>query len=112
MGRVAPITGGAEADNSGGTLSRAVLFAGQAMFGSLSMPEYNQLLRAYSISKLEGRRNHRFTVPDGWGRKRKNEARLQLASFLPSAYISAMFDTITAELTTAIDKLDHLRRFL
>jgi hypothetical protein len=26
--------------------------------------------------------------------------------------VSAMFDTITAELTTANDKLSHLRRFL
>ena len=28
------------------------------------------------------------------------------------AYSSAMFDAITAELTTAADKLTHLRRFL
>ena len=28
------------------------------------------------------------------------------------AYLPQMFDTITAELTTAVDKLTHLRRFL
>ena len=28
------------------------------------------------------------------------------------AYIPAMFDTITAEVTTAAEKLAHLRRFL
>jgi hypothetical protein len=30
----------------------------------------------------------------------------------PRPTFPAMFDTITAELTTATDKLDHLRRFL
>jgi len=40
------------------------------------------------------------------------ESEFAFATRLPAPYILPMFDTITAELTTAAEKLAHLRRFL
>jgi hypothetical protein len=38
--------------------------------------------------------------------------RFNLRAALRQLTMRGMFDTIKAELTTAVDKLDHLRRFL
>jgi hypothetical protein len=42
----------------------------------------------------------------------RRRPRFNLRAAPPRLNLRGMFDTIKAELTTAVDKLDHLRRFL
>ena len=67
---------------------------------------------------MEGLSNLSAEKSGGWGgRKLKPEIEIRASDFnLPPVparpTMGGMFDTITAELGTAADKLAHLRRFL